>query len=47
MTIYRLIRSLAGLESGRNCRVCGDPIERADAFGLSESICRVDRDSRG
>jgi hypothetical protein len=41
--IYRLIRSLAGLESGRTCRVCGDSIARSDAFGLSESVCRVDR----
>jgi hypothetical protein len=39
MAIYELIRSLFGLSSGRDCRHCGDSIERADDFGLSEGVC--------
>ena len=37
--IYRLIRSIVRLESGRNCRSCDEAIDRSDAFGLSESVC--------
>jgi hypothetical protein len=39
MTIYTLIRSLFGLDSGRHCRHCGESVERGDAFGLSEGVC--------
>ena len=41
--IYTLFRSLAGLESGRACRGCGDQIARGDAFGLGEGVCRACR----
>ena len=37
--IYRLIRSLVGLESGRSCRSCSEIVAREDAFGLSEGVC--------
>jgi len=40
VTIYRTVRALFGLESGRACRTCGDAIAAKDAFGLSESVCR-------
>jgi hypothetical protein len=39
-TMWMLFRGLAGLESGRWCRGCREPIQRADGFGLSESLCR-------
>ena len=38
-TIWNLMRSLAGMESGRWCRGCGESIDRGDLFGLSESVC--------
>jgi hypothetical protein len=38
--IWSLFRGLAGLESGRWCRGCGEAIDRHDGFGLSESRCR-------
>jgi hypothetical protein len=39
MTVWRFMRGLAGLETGRWCRRCGEPIERSDPFGLSEGVC--------
>jgi hypothetical protein len=39
-TVWNVMRSLAGMESGRWCRGCGDSIARADGFGLSEGVCR-------
>ncbi len=39
VTIYKLFRAVAGLESGRNCSKCLEPIHPRDAFGLSESVC--------
>jgi hypothetical protein len=38
-TFWRFFRSLAGDESGRWCRRCGESISPRDAFGLSESVC--------
>ena len=38
--IYRLLRSLAELASGLDCRRCGEDIPRADEFGLAEGVCR-------
>lgn len=38
--IYRLFRAFAMLESGRDCRICGDGIRPSDEFGLSEGVCR-------
>ena len=37
--IYKLVRALVRLESGRDCRSCTEPIARSDAFGLSEEVC--------
>jgi hypothetical protein len=36
---WRLFRSLAGGESGRWCRTCGESISPRDPFGISESVC--------
>jgi hypothetical protein len=41
---YKLLRALAGFETGRECRVCGDAISRKDDFGLSEGVCGPCRD---
>jgi hypothetical protein len=41
--VYKLIRTLVGLESGRDCRACADPIEPKDLFGMSEGVCAVCR----
>ena len=40
VTAWRFFRTLAGLESGRWCRACGEAIPGADAFGRSEG-CRL------
>jgi len=43
--IYKLLRSLTELASGRDCRRCGENIPSADEFGVSEGVCsgcRVD-----
>ncbi len=37
--LYKLIRSLYGLESGRVCRRCTEAISRRDPFGVSEGVC--------
>lgn len=37
--IYKLIRTLASLEAGRDCRRCTEPIVPRDQFGLSEGVC--------
>jgi hypothetical protein len=39
MTVWRFFRGLAGLESGRWCRACGEAIDRRDLFGRSEGVC--------
>jgi hypothetical protein len=38
-TVWNVMRSLAGVESGRWCRGCGDSIARRDDFGRSEGVC--------
>lgn len=38
-TIYKLIRALAGEETGRACRRCAESIQSADHFGMSEGVC--------
>jgi hypothetical protein len=38
--IYNLLRSMCRLVSGIDCRRCGVAIEPADAFGVSEGVCR-------
>jgi hypothetical protein len=39
-TIYKLVRALAGEETGRTCRRCAESIRNADHFGMSEGVCR-------
>jgi hypothetical protein len=39
MTFWNFFRGLAGLESGRWCRRCGEAIGRGDRFGRSEGVC--------
>jgi hypothetical protein len=40
ITIWRVFRALAGLESGSWCRRCTESIHAADPFGISEGVCR-------
>ena len=40
VTTFKVLRALAGLEAGRSCRSCGEPILGADPFGRSEGVCR-------
>ena len=47
ITIYKLFQSFAGAETGRNCRSCGEAINRRDAFGMSESVCIACRVAAG
>jgi len=42
-TIYRLIRAMAGEETGRTCRRCAESIRTSDPFGMSEGVCRACR----
>ncbi len=37
--IYDLIMSLVGSYGGRNCRRCGEAIDRRDGFAMSEGVC--------
>ena len=37
-TVYAVLRALVGLEAGRACRRCNEPILAADAVGLSEGV---------
>jgi predicted nucleic acid-binding Zn ribbon protein len=41
---YKFLRALAGLESGRHCRVCRDAISPGDLFGLGEGVCEPCRE---
>jgi hypothetical protein len=34
-----LLRAMAGVEAGRACRSCHQPIHPRDEFGMSESVC--------
>jgi hypothetical protein len=43
LTFWSFFRSLAGLESGRWCRRCSEPIRRHDTFGRGEGICTACR----
>jgi len=40
---WLVFRALAGLETGRHCRSCGEAILRADLFGRSEGVCAACR----
>jgi hypothetical protein len=46
-TVWNVMRSMAGIESGRWCRGCGESIVRRDRFGLSEGVCRPCRVGSG
>jgi hypothetical protein len=46
-TTWRVFRALAGAESGRSCRCCGESILRVDPFGFSEGVCRPCRHEDG
>jgi hypothetical protein len=37
---WRVFQALAGRESGRSCRCCGEAILSVDPFGRSEGVCR-------
>lgn len=43
-TTWKWLRALAGLESGRWCRSCEEPIPSGDPFGMSEGVCRPCRE---
>jgi hypothetical protein len=46
-TVWKLLRGLKGLESGRSCRCCGEAILAPDRFGMSEGVCRPCRIDAG
>ena len=43
ITVWTVLRGFAGLERGRWCRGCQEPISRDDEFGASEGVCRACR----
>ena len=48
ITVWKLIRAVAGAEAGRACRRCSEPIPAQDAFGMSEAVrgpCRLGPDT--
>jgi hypothetical protein len=44
-TLWKVLRALAGLESGRWCRQCSESIPGGDQFGMSEGVCRPCREA--
>lgn len=40
MTVWNVLRALAGLETGRACRKCRESIPHSDHFGTSEGVCQ-------
>lgn len=47
ITVFKVLRALAGEETGRACRSCGEPISANDEFGFSEGVCGPCRSSAG
>jgi formylmethanofuran dehydrogenase subunit E len=43
--VWKIMRALAGVEHGSDCRSCGESIQRRDAFGRSERVCTPCRDA--
>ena len=43
VTVWKVFRAMAGLESGRWCRRCSESILAEDRFGMSEGVCRACR----
>ncbi|MEA2638006.1 MAG: hypothetical protein QOE18_1063 [Chloroflexota bacterium] len=41
--VWLTLRALYGLETGRPCRSCDEPISTGDAFGRSEGVCHMCR----
>lgn len=39
VTVWNVVRAIAGDEAGRSCRRCSEPIPARDAFGISEGVC--------
>lgn len=37
--VWRVIRAMARLEGGRECRGCGESLTAGDPFGMSEAVC--------
>jgi hypothetical protein len=44
-TIWKLVRTLSGLESGVSCRRCSQAIFDDDPFGVSETVCSPCREA--
>jgi hypothetical protein len=42
-SVWKVIRAMARLEDGRDCRDCGEAIHAGDPFGMSEAVCRACR----
>jgi hypothetical protein len=43
--VWKIMRALAGVEHGSDCRSCGESIHRRDSFGRSERVCTPCRDA--
>ncbi|MDP9069466.1 MAG: hypothetical protein M3N53_14150 [Actinomycetota bacterium] len=39
LTVWNVMRSMAGIETGRDCRRCQEPLSRRDGFAMSEGVC--------
>ena len=39
ITVFKLLRALAGEQTGRACRSCEEPISARDELGFSEGLC--------
>jgi hypothetical protein len=37
--VYRVLHALVGTYGGRDCRRCAAPIDRRNAFSMSEGVC--------
>jgi hypothetical protein len=37
--VYRVLMTLLGTYGGRDCRRCTEPIDRRNAFAMSEGVC--------
>ena len=47
LSVWKVLRAMAGVEGGRWCRGCGEAILANDAFGRSEGVCRPCRATSG
>ena len=41
--VWTFLRAMYGLDAGRTCRVCSEPVRPTDAFGMSEGVCEFCR----